>query len=67
MAYRLQTSAPELMDLASEPKEMLDMYGIKDPKEASYRPQLPAGAPPDRTRRAVRAAVPRGLGPALAT
>ncbi|MFO0886344.1 MAG: DUF1501 domain-containing protein [Pirellulales bacterium] len=36
MAYRLQTSAPELMDLASEPKEVLEMYGIKDPKEASY-------------------------------
>ncbi len=36
MAYRLQTSAPELMDLSSEPKEILEMYGIKDPKEASY-------------------------------
>ncbi len=36
MAYRLQTSAPELMDLASEPKHVLDAYGIKDVKEASY-------------------------------
>ena len=36
MAYRLQTSAPELMDLGSETKETLEMYGIKDPKEASY-------------------------------
>ena len=36
MAYRLQTSAPELMDLASEPRHVLDMYGIKDPKEAGY-------------------------------
>lgn len=36
MAYRLQTSAPELMDLASESKETLDMYGVKDPKESSY-------------------------------
>ncbi len=36
MAYRLQTSAPELMDLASEPKDMLEMYGVKDPKEASF-------------------------------
>jgi hypothetical protein len=36
MAYRLQMSAPELMDLASEPKHVLDMYGIKDPKEVSY-------------------------------
>jgi len=36
MAYRLQTSAPELMDLGSEPPHILEMYGIKDPKEASY-------------------------------
>ena len=36
MAYRLQTSAPELMDLSHEPKDVLDKYGIKDPKEASF-------------------------------
>jgi hypothetical protein len=36
MAYRLQTSAPELMDLSQEPKHILEMYGIKDVKEASY-------------------------------
>lgn len=36
MAYRLQTSAPELMDLSREPAETLAMYGIKDPKEANY-------------------------------
>lgn len=36
MAYRLQTSAPELMDLGSEPKEMLELYGVKDPKETSF-------------------------------
>src|SRR5262249_38002590 len=36
MAYRLQTSAPELMNLASEPKQTLDRYGIKDPNEASF-------------------------------
>jgi len=36
MAYRLQTSAPELMDLSKEPKHILDMYGIKDVKEATY-------------------------------
>ena len=36
MAYRLQTSAPELMDLESETKETLEMYGISDPKEGSY-------------------------------
>lgn len=36
LAYRLQTSAPELMDLSGESRETLDRYGIKDPKEASF-------------------------------
>ncbi|MGB1926101.1 MAG: DUF1501 domain-containing protein [Rubripirellula sp.] len=36
LAYQLQTSAPELMDLSQEKKETLDLYGIKDPNEASY-------------------------------
>src|SRR5689334_21487398 len=35
MAYRLQTSAPELMDLKSEKKETLDLYGC-DPNIASF-------------------------------
>ncbi len=30
MAYRMQTSVPELTDLSNETKETLDMYGIKD-------------------------------------
>jgi len=36
MAFRLQSSAPELMDLRGESQETLALYGIKDPKEASY-------------------------------
>lgn len=36
MAYRLQSSAPELMDLTQEPKHVLDQYGIKDPKQSNY-------------------------------
>jgi hypothetical protein len=36
MAYRLQTSAPELMNLSQETKETLDAYGIKSPKDASF-------------------------------
>ncbi len=36
MAYRLQSSAPELMDLSKETKETLDRYGIKDANESSY-------------------------------
>jgi hypothetical protein len=29
MAYRMQTSVPELMDISKEPKEVLEMYGAK--------------------------------------
>lgn len=36
MAFRLQASAPELMDLSQESEETLNMYGIKDRNEASY-------------------------------
>ncbi|MFN0198349.1 MAG: DUF1501 domain-containing protein [Planctomycetaceae bacterium] len=36
MAYRLQTSAPELMDLGQETKDTIDKYGVKDLKEASF-------------------------------
>jgi len=35
-AFRLQTSAPELMDLAREPQQVLDLYGIQDANESSY-------------------------------
>src|SRR5665213_3007748 len=36
MAYRLQSSAPELMDLSQETKPTLDAYGIKSAKDASF-------------------------------
>jgi hypothetical protein len=36
MAFQLQSSAPELMDLSSESAETLAMYGIKDINESSY-------------------------------
>lgn len=35
LAYRMQTSVPELMDIANEPKHILDMYGA-EPGKASY-------------------------------
>ena len=35
MAYRMQTSAPAVMDLKGESKATLDLYGIKDPAEAT--------------------------------
>ncbi|MGQ0634908.1 MAG: DUF1501 domain-containing protein [Planctomycetaceae bacterium] len=30
MAYRMQTSVPELTDLSQEPRHIIDMYGIKE-------------------------------------
>ncbi|MEO7144865.1 MAG: DUF1501 domain-containing protein [Bryobacteraceae bacterium] len=35
MAFRMQSSAPELMDLSREPKHILDMYGA-EPGKASF-------------------------------
>ncbi len=35
MAFKMQTSVPELMDFAGEPKHILDMYGAK-PGDGSY-------------------------------
>lgn len=35
MAYRMQSSVPDLMDIAKEPKEMLDLYGAT-PGKASF-------------------------------
>ena len=29
MAYRMQSSAPELMDLSGETQETLDLYGVE--------------------------------------
>ncbi len=36
MAYRMQTSAPDLMDTSHETQETLDLYGIRDPREATF-------------------------------
>ncbi len=35
MAFRMQSSAPALMDLSTEPKEVLDLYGA-EPGKASF-------------------------------
>ncbi len=35
LAFRMQTSVPELMNIASEPKEILEMYGA-EPGKPSY-------------------------------
>jgi len=36
MAFRMQTSVPDLTDFSKEPKEMLDMYGVKEPGDGSF-------------------------------
>lgn len=36
MAFRMQASAPELMDTASETQETLDLYGIQDAQEPTF-------------------------------
>jgi hypothetical protein len=36
MAYRMQTSAPELIDLSKESKETLELYGAEPGKGTSY-------------------------------
>jgi hypothetical protein len=36
LAFRMQTSVPELTDFSSEPQEVLDLYGIKTPGDGSF-------------------------------
>jgi hypothetical protein len=36
MAFRMQTSAPALMETHRETQETLDLYGIRDPKESTF-------------------------------
>ena len=51
MAYRLQSSAPELMDLQSESPETLAVWGSG---QAPLCPCLPVGSADDRARGALR-------------
>jgi hypothetical protein len=36
LAFKMQTSVPELTDLKSEPQAMLDLYGVKEPGDGSF-------------------------------
>ena len=64
MAFRMQTSVPELTDISNEPKHILDMYGPDVHTPGTLRPLLPAGPPAGRARRPVRPDLPPRLGPA---
>ncbi len=36
LAFRMQTSVPELTDFRNEPKSMLEMYGVTEPGDGSF-------------------------------
>lgn len=36
LAFRMQTSVPELTDFSKEPQAMLDLYGVKHPGDGSF-------------------------------
>jgi hypothetical protein len=36
MAFRMQTSVPELTDMKNEPQHILDLYGVKQPGDGSF-------------------------------
>ncbi len=36
MAFRMQASVPELTDFSREPRQVLDMYGVKEPGDGSF-------------------------------
>jgi hypothetical protein len=36
LAFKMQTSVPELADFKSEPKHILDLYGVKHPGDGSF-------------------------------
>jgi hypothetical protein len=36
MAFRMQTSVPELTDMSREPQAILDLYGVKKPGDGSF-------------------------------
>jgi uncharacterized protein (DUF1501 family) len=36
MAFRMQTSVPDLTDFSSEPRHVLDLYGVKEPGDGTF-------------------------------
>jgi hypothetical protein len=36
MAFRMQSSVPDLTDMKSEPQRILDLYGVKEPGDGSF-------------------------------
>ncbi len=64
MAYRMQTSVPDLTDLSKEPDSVFELYGPGVAQAGQLRRQLPARPPAGRARRALHPALSPRLGPA---
>ena len=64
MAYRMQSSVPELTDLSKEPRPHLRALRPRRAQARHVRLQLPAGAAARRARRAFHPALSPRLGPA---
>ncbi len=62
VAFRMQSSAPELIDLGSETRETLKIVRRRA-RQAVVRQQLPARPPAGRAGRALRSALSHRLGP----
>jgi hypothetical protein len=61
LAFRMQTSVPEVMDISKEPQNVIEAYGAK-PGEVELCQQLPARASSHRKRRALCESLRLGLG-----
>ena len=63
MAYRMQSSAPELMDISDESQDTLDEYGIQDVNESTYARNCLLAKAFGRTWRSIRSAftIPIGI------
>ena len=57
LAFRMQSAAPEAVDLASETAETKPLYGLDDRRDGRVRHPLPAGPAAGRARRPVRPAL----------
>ena len=67
LAYRMQSSVPELTDLSREPRSVLELYGPDVRKTGKLRRQLPPCQATGRARGAVHPALSHGVGPAQRT
>ena len=67
LAFRMQSSVPELTAVANEPAATYALYGDEAKKPGTLRPLGPAGAPDGRAGRPVRADLPQQLGHTTAT